>query len=287
MSGHPHDLTIPRDLRPLALAIGLTAGFMGLEIFVGFLSNSLALLADAAHMASDAAALGMTLAAAWVSGRPATRTKTFGFYRTEILAAFLNGLALWLAVIWIAGGAFRRMAHPAAVKAPMMLATAVIGLLANLACSRILRRSKGQGLNFEGAYLHVLADAASSVSVIGAAFLIWLTGWNAADPIASLIVCAGILFSSWTLVRQSVNILLEGVPVHIDVVKLMRAMQRVEGVKRVHDIHVWTITSGMEAMSGHVVVADLIRGQTILERLNALLDERFGIRHVTLQMETE
>jgi len=287
MSRHPHDLTIPRDLRPLALAIGLTVSFMFLEIFVGLLSNSLALLADAAHMASDAAALGMALAAVWVSARPATRTKTFGFYRAEILAAFLNGLALWPAVLWIAYGAYRRLSHPPEIRAPMMLATAVIGLLANLACSRILRRSKGQGLNFESAYLHVLADAASSVSVIGAGFLIWLTGWRAADPLASLIVCAGILFSSWNLIRGSVNILLEGVPVHINVVELMRAMQQVEGVKRVHDIHVWTITSGMEAMSGHVVVADMARGQSALGTLNALLNERFGIHHVTLQLENE
>ena len=287
MSGHPHDLTIPRDLRPLALAIALTVCFMLLEIFVGFLSNSLALLADAAHMASDTAALGMTLAAAWFAGRPATRTKTFGFYRAEILAAFLNGFTLWLAVIWIAYGAFRRLSHPSAVKASMMLTTAVIGLITNLACSRILRRSKGQGLNFESAYLHVLADAASSASVIGAAFLIWLTGWSVADPLASLIVCASILFSSWTLIRQSVNILLEGVPVHIDVVELMRAIQQVEGVRRVHDIHVWAITSGMEAMSGHIVVTDLMDGRNILQKLNALLCKRFGIQHVTLQLETE
>ncbi len=287
MSRHPHELSIPRDLRPLAWAIALTIAFTVLEIVVGLLSHSLALLADAAHMVSDAAALGITLAATWFAARPATRTKTFGFYRTEILAAFLNGLALWLAVISIVYGATRRIGHPLDVRAPMMFVTAVIGLAANLACSRILRFSKGQGLSFQSAYLHVLADAASSVSVIGAAAVIWLTGWSLADPIASLLVCVSILYSSWTLISQSVNILLEGVPVHIDVVGMMRAMQEIPGVRRVHDIHVWTITSGMEAMSGHVVVQDLSRGQDTLSRLNALLGERFGLHHVTLQLETE
>ncbi len=287
MPKHSHGLTIPRNLWPLAFAIGLTIGFMLLEIFVGLASNSLALLADAAHMASDAAALGITLATAWFSARPATRTKTFGFYRAEILAAFLNGLTLWLAVIWIAAGAYQRLFHPLAVKAPMMLGTALVGLLANLGCSWILRGSRDQGLSFEGAYLHVLADAASSAGVIAAALLIWRTGWNLADPVVSLLVCASILFSSWTLVRRSVNVLLEGVPVHIDVVELMRAMQQVEGVRRVHDVHVWTITSGLEAMSGHVVVPDFIRGQATLAALTALLSDRFGIRHVTLQLETE
>ncbi|MBI3616219.1 MAG: cation transporter [Candidatus Omnitrophica bacterium] len=260
---------------------------MTLEAIIGLLSHSLALLADAAHMVSDAAALAIALAATWFAARPATRTKTFGFYRTEILAAFLNGLALWLAVIAIVYGAIQRIGNPLDVRAPMMFTTSVVGLVANLACSRILKSSRGSGLNFQSAYLHVLADTASSVSVIGAAVVIWLTGWNFADPIASLIICASILFSSWTLISQSVNILLEGVPVHIDVAELMRAMQEIPGVQRVHDIHVWTITSGIEAMSGHVVVQGFDQSQELLSRLNAFLGKRFGIHHVTLQLETE
>jgi cobalt-zinc-cadmium efflux system protein len=260
---------------------------MVLEIVVGLLSRSLALLADAGHMATDAAALGMSLLAAWIASQPATRTKTYGFYRTEILAAFLNGLTLWLVVVWIVYQAIQRFLHPPVVQAPMMLVAAVIGLIANLGCSWILRPSQGQSLNQRSAYLHVLADAVGSVSVIGAALVIWLTGWNIADPIASVLVCLVILWGSWNLITQSVNILLEGSPPHIDVVKVMRAMQEVPGVKRVHDIHIWTITSGMEAMSGHVVVHDLLEGRRVLDGINVLLRDQFGIHHTTIQVEDE
>jgi len=287
MSKHRHTPVIPRNLQPLAIALLITTSVMVLEIIVGVLSHSLALLADAGHMATDAAALGMTLAASWIARQPATRTKTYGFYRTEILAAFLNGLTLWLVVVWIVYEAVRRFMHPPTILAPMMLVTAVIGLLANLACSWVLKPSQAQSLNQRSAYLHVLADAVGSLSVIGAAAVIWLTGWNTADPIASLLVCLIILWSSWNLISQSVNILLEGIPAHIDIVKVMRAMQEVAGVRRVHDVHIWTITSGMEAMSGHVVVDDLASSQAVLDRLNAVLSERFGLSHTTLQPEVE
>ncbi len=265
----------------------ITAGVMVLEIVVGFLSHSLALLADAGHMATDAAALGMSLAAVWITHQPATRTKTYGFYRTEILAAFLNGLTLWLIVVWIGYEAIQRFLRPPVVQAPMMLVTAIIGLVANLGCSWVLRRTQSQSINLRSAYLHVLADAVGSVSVIGAAIVIWTTGWHLADPVASLLVCAVILWGSWNLIVQSVNILLEGTPAHIDVVDVMRTMQAVPGVKRVHDVHIWTITSGMEAMSGHVVIQDLSGSCTMLAELNKLLCERFGIHHATLQLETE
>ena len=287
MSQHPHHPVSARSLNPLVIALGVTAAFMVVEIVVGILSRSLALLADAGHMATDAAALGMTLAASWIARQPATRTKTYGFYRTEILAAFLNGLTLWLLVIWIVYEAIRRFLHPPTVLAPMMLVTAVIGLFANLACSWTLKPAPTDSLNQRSAYLHVLADAVGSLSVIGAAIVIWRTGWNAADPIASLLVCLVILWSSWSLIRESVNILLEGTPAHINVVQVMRAMQEVAGVRRVHDVHIWTITSGMEAMSGHVVVADLADSQAILGRVNVLLFERFGLSHTTLQPEVE
>jgi cobalt-zinc-cadmium efflux system protein len=259
---------------------------MILEIVVGVLSHSLALLADAGHMATDAAALGMSLAASWIARQPATRTKTYGFYRTEILAAFLNGLTLWLVVAWIVYEAIQRFLHPPAVLAPMMLVTATIGLVANITCAWVLKPSQAQSLNQRSAYLHVLADAVGSLSVIGAAIVIWLTGWHVADPIASLLVCMVILWSSWNLIRQSVNVLLEGTPVHIDVVEVMRAIQGIPGVRRVHDVHIWTITSGLEAMSGHVVVNDASASQAVLDRLNALLRERFQIEHATIQIES-
>lgn len=286
MSTHPHGLQAARDLRPLIGALFITALVMGLEIVVGFLSHSLALLADAGHMATDSAALGMSLFACWIARQPATRTKTYGFYRTEILAAFLNGLTLWLIVAWIVYEAVQRFFHPPAVRAPMMLVTAVIGLAANLGCAWMLWPSKTQSINLRGAYLHVLSDALGSVSVIGAAAVIWRTGWSQADPLASLLVCAGILWGSWSLIRDSVNILLEGAPAHIEVSQVMRAMQTVPGVRHVHDVHIWTITSGMEAMSAHVVVDSSLGNPEILDRLNALLCERFGIHHTTFQLET-
>jgi cobalt-zinc-cadmium efflux system protein len=285
MSRHPHIPVIPRSLRPLALALLITASVMVLEIIVGLLSHSLALLADAGHMATDAAALGMSLAASLIARQPATRTKTYGFYRTEILAAFLNGLTLWLVVVWIVYEAIRRFLHPPVVQAPMMLVTATIGLAANLGSSWVLRRSQTQSLNARSAYLHVLADAVGSISVIGAAVVMWLTSWYLADPIASLLVCAVIIWGSWSLISQSVNILLEGSPAHIDVVKVMRAIQEVPGIRRVHDVHIWTITSGMEAMSGHIIVEDLRESRRLLDRLNALVRERFGIQHSTFQLE--
>ncbi len=287
MSTHSHGLLGERSLRPLLIALSITVGVMVLEIAAGLLSHSLALLADAGHMATDAAALAMTLAASWIAHQPATRTKTYGFYRTEILAAFLNGLTLWGIVIWIAYEATQRFIHPPAVQAPMMLITAVIGLAANLGCSWVLRPSRSESLNMKSAYLHVLADALGSVSVIGAAVVIWMTGWSLADPIASLLVCAVILWGSWNLIKESVNVLLEGTPSHINVVEVMRAMQTIPGIKRVHDVHIWTITSGMEAMSGHVVVEELAGSPGILGRLNAMLCDRFKIHHTTFQLETE
>ena len=287
MSTHPHGLLSERSLRPLVIALSMTASIMVLEIVAGLLSHSLALLADAGHMATDAAALAMTLAASWIAHQPATRTKTYGFYRTEILAAFLNGLTLWGIVIWIGYEAIQRFAHPPVIRAPMMLLTAIIGLAANLGCSWVLRPSQSQSLNMKSAYLHVLADALGSVSVIGAAAVIWLTGWSLADPIASLLVCAGILWGSWNLIKESVNVLLEGTPSHINVVEVMRAMQSVPGVKRVHDVHIWTITSGMEAMSGHVVVEELAGNREVLNRLSTMLCDRFKIHHTTLQLEEE
>ncbi len=287
MSTHPHGLLSERSLRPLVITLSITAGVMVLEIVVGLLSHSLALLADAGHMATDAAALAMTLTASWIAHQPATRTKTYGFYRTEILAAFLNGLTLWGIVIWIVYEAIQRFAHPPLVRAPMMLLTAVIGLVANLGCSWVLRPSRSQSLNLKSAYLHVLADALGSVGVIAAATVIWMTGWSLADPIASLLICAVILWGSWNLIKESVNVLLEGTPSHINVVEVMRAMQTTPGVKRVHDVHIWTITSGMEAMSGHVVVEKLTSSQQVLSRLSAMLCDRFKIHHTTFQLEAE
>ncbi len=287
MSTHSHEPRSKRPLRALIAVLLITACVMVLEIVIGLMSHSLALLADAGHMVTDVAALGMSLAAMWIAQQPATRTKTFGFYRTEILAAFLNGLTLWLLVIWIGYEAVRRFWHPPIVRAPMMLVTAVIGLAANLVCSWLLVGDQRHSLNLRAAYLHILADALGSVGVIIAAIVIWLTGWYEADPVASLLVCGVILWGSWNLIRQSVNVLLEGTPGHINVVEVMRAIQTLPEVKVVHDVHIWTLTSGMESMSGHVVVYDLSTSRGVLKRLHTMLLEKFGIHHATLQIEDE
>ena len=274
------------NLAGLQLGLVITLVMMVAELGAGWYSHSLALLADAGHMASDAVALGLTLLAFRIARQPATRTKTYGYHRTEILAAFLNGLALWLVVIVVLSQALHRFFQPSAVKAVPMLVTAIAGLLANGLCGWLLCCTKGSNLNLQGAFLHVVADALGSLSVIIAGLVIWRTGWLPADPVASVAVCVVILISSWRLITQSVNVLLEGSPAHINVPAVMRAMRQVAGVKTVHDVHVWTITSGMEAMSAHVVVNDLHHGQAVLDALNALLRSQYHIDHTTLQLES-
>ena len=286
MASASHAPATPPNLLGLQLGMVITLAVMVAELVVGSYAHSLALLADAGHMASDAAALGLTLIAFRIARQPASRTKTYGYYRTEILAAFLNGLALWLLVGIVCYQAVERLLHPPAVKAVPMLITAVAGLIANVFCGWLLLRTKGANLNLHGAFLHVVADTLGSVSVVGAGVIMWATGWTSADPVASLIVCVIIIIGSWHLVAQSVNVLLEGSPAHLDVPTVMRAMRQVPGVKAVHDVHIWTITSGMEAMSAHVVMEDLQAGQQLLARLNDLLQSQFHIRHTTLQLES-
>src|SRR3989338_9207008 len=219
------------NLAGLRLGLAITLAMMVAELAVGWYSGSLALLADAGHMASDAAALGLTLLAFRIARQPASRIKTYGYHRAEILAAFLNGLALWLVVLLVLYQAAHRFLHPPAVKAAAMLTTAIVGLLANVVCGWLLFRTKGTSINLQGAFLHVVADALSSLCVIGAGVAIWLTGWRLADPVASVAVCFVIIVGSWQLIAQSVNVLLEGSPAHIDVPTVMRAMRQVPGVK--------------------------------------------------------
>ena len=285
MASPSHTPTTHPNLAGLHVGLVITLLMMVAEFAAGWYSQSLSLLADAGHMASDATALGFTLLAFRIARQPASRIKTYGYYRAEILAAFLNGLALWLVVAVIFYRAILRFLHPPVIKAVPMLLVAALGLLANVMCAWLLCRTKRSNLNLQGAFLHVVADALSSVSVVIAGLIIWKTGWRLADAMASIVVCGIILWGSWRLIAQSVNVLLEGSPPHIDVPTVMRAMRQVAGVKAVHDVHVWTITSGLEAMSGHVVVDDVSRGQEILERLNELLRSGFSITHTTLQLE--
>lgn len=285
MSIHPHRPEGPSGAKELGLALLITLSVMLIEVLAGLISGSIALLADAGHMLTDASALSLALFAAWIATKPATAEKTYGYYRTEILAALINGVALWLLVIWISVRAFHRLQHPPEVLTGPMLVAASLGLLANLTSSYILSKARTRNLNLRGARLHVLGDALGSCGVITAGVLMRVKGWTIADPLASLFIGLLIAISSWALVKQSVNVLLEATPAHLNIVQITQAMRRIDGVQDVHDLHLWTITTGMEAMSGHIIVDQLSQGPAILVALNQLLSDRFGIVHTTFQLE--
>lgn len=277
------------DRRRLGVVLGLTAAYMGVEAVGGWLSGSLALLADAGHMLTDVASVALALGALWVARRPATTRHTYALVRVEILAALVNGVALWGIVAWIAVEAVERLRSAGAVDAGPMMAIAAGGLVVNAIALWILHRPASEdaarSLNLHGALLHVVGDLLGSAGALVAGGVIWTTGWSAADPIASLVIGALILFSSWRLVRDAVHILLEGAPRDLDVDELIEALNGVPGVSGLHDLHVWTITSGYPALSVHVVCAHGEPGEMVLARVNRLLRERFGITHTTIQIE--
>ena len=285
MNADRHQRLASGGQRELRIALVLTASMMVVELIAGWLSGSLALLADAGHMVTDASALALSLFAAWFAAWPATPEKTYGYYRTEILAALANGAALSLIVVWIYVRALYRLRHPMLVPSGLMITVAVIGFLVNLLCGWVLKKERGRNLNIQSAWLNVMSDALGSVGVIVAGLLIRWYGWAAADPVASMIIGVLIALNAWHLVEQSVNILLEGTPKHLRIPEVAAAMRSIPGVQEVHDLHLWTITTGMEAMSGHVIVEDVTRSTDILSGLSALLSERFGIAHTTFQLE--
>jgi len=276
-----------RHKHRLRAALALTAGFAAIEVAGAFWTGSLSLLADAAHMLVDTCGLLLSLLALWFAERPATPAKTYGYYRVEILAALVNGVVLCLMAVAILFKAYERILAPTPVPGGPMLAVASAGLVVNLISMRLLRPGAGESLNVRGAYLEVLGDAASSAAVIVAAGVILFTGWTIADPLASIAIALLILPRTWSLLRQAVNILLEGAPPHLDVTEIEAAMREAQGVRRVHDLHVWTLTSGREAMSAHVVVDPDAPGDRILDALHVILHARFGIDHTTIQIERE
>jgi cobalt-zinc-cadmium efflux system protein len=271
--------------RALGLVLGLTVAYTGAEIVGGLLTGSLALLADAGHMLGDSAALGLALGAAWLATRPATPERSFGFRRAEILAALANGLALVAIAIWVFVEAIRRLDDPPHVLGGWMLLVGVIGLGVNLAAAWILSRPAEDNLNVQAAFRHVLADLAGSVGVAVAAVVILITGWQQADAIAGLAIALLILASSWTILRDSVAILLEAAPASIDAEEVGRRMAGAEGVVEVHDLHIWTITSGFPALSAHVLVRGGDDCHARRRELEHLLASKFGLTHTTLQVE--
>lgn len=272
--------------RPLILALVLIAGYTVAEAIGGLLTGSLALLADATHMLSDTAALGLSLFALQISQRPPTPELTYGFHRTEILAALINGATLIALAVFILVEAWERFQTPVEVRGGAMMLVALGGLAVNLTALWVLNAGRKTSLNLRGAWLHVVADTLGSVQAIGAGALILMFGWNWADPLASVLIGLLVIFSAWSLVRDSVGVLMEGAPGHIDVDAVRGEILAAPGVASLHDLHVWSITSGMESLSAHVVVEESA-GPDLLGEIRARLSQRFGIDHVTIQLEPE
>lgn len=287
--GHPktrHVHNASDNRRRLSLVLSLTALYMMAEAYGGWLTGSLTLLADAGHMLTDVAALALALMAAWFGARPATSTKTFGYYRLEILAALVNGVALVVIALLIFYEAYRRWAAPPVVRGNWVIVFATGGLIINLISARILHGRHEIDLNIRGVWLHVIGDALGSVAAIAAGVIISLRGWYAADSLFSVIIGVLIIWSSWSLIREATNVLLEGTPAHINLAAVEAAILQTEGVDNVHDLHVWTITSGREALSAHVIHTEGVAPPMLLQELRTKLHDRFGVDHLTIQMET-
>ena len=282
---HSHQSTSRRRLK---FVLGLTVVYMLAEAVGGYLTNSLALLSDAGHMLADVAALLLAMLALWFASRPVTTRKTYGYYRLEILAALANGVTLVVISLLIFYEAFERIKTPK--RADEILGYEVIwiasgGLIINIISAWLLHSASEENLNVRAAFLHVLGDALGSVGAIAAGVIIWRWGWTIADPIISIVMSLMIIYSSWHLIRESVNILLEGTPSHINVRAVIAAMHEVQGVTDVHDLHVWTISSGKDALSAHVTVVQGAGHRETLAALQEKLQHDFNIGHVTIQLE--
>ncbi|MFQ5788965.1 MAG: cation diffusion facilitator family transporter [Acidobacteriota bacterium] len=271
--------------RAMLIALALISGFIVVEVVGGILANSLALLADAGHMVSDAAALGLSVFAMWMATRPHTVRRTFGFHRAEILAGLVNGSGLVIiafAVIWHAA---ERLREPPEIASGPMLAVATGGLVVNLVAMRILGDHHQHNLNVRGAFLHVLSDTLASVGVILAAAVIAVTGWTSVDGLVSIFISALILVAGLRLVRETVSVLLESSPRHLDTERLHADLEAVPGIREVHDLHVWTVTSGFVSLSCHAALAADSVADDVLRQATAMLRERYNIRHATIQPE--
>jgi cobalt-zinc-cadmium efflux system protein len=284
---HTPDALSARGRRRLLFVLVLTAAYMLAEAAGGWLTGSLALLADAGHMLADVAGLALALVAARFGARPASPTKTYGYYRLEILAAFTNGVALAAVSLFILYDAYARWLVPPTIeRGGLMTAVAAGGLFVNLVCAWMLHGDHQRDLNVRGAWLHVVGDALGSVGAIAAGVLVTLRGWQAADPLFSALIAVLIIWSSWGLIREATNVLLEGTPAHINLAAVEDTILSTDGVEDVHDLHVWTITSGREALSAHVRHARAAAPAELLRALRSKLHEQFGVDHLTIQMET-
>jgi len=286
MEAHLHRQTAAaRSRGRLTATLALTCGFLLVEVAGALWSGSLALLADAAHMLADAGGLALALFAIWIAGRPPTPAKTYGYYRAEILAALVNAVALLVVAGGILFETYRRLLMPPSILGGPMLSVAVVGLVVNLACAGLLHGAAETSLNVRAAYLEVLGDALSSFGVVVDGALVVVTGWTLADPLVSGAIALVIVPRTWRLLRQAVNVLLEGTPAHLNLAEIEEAMRSVSGVRRVHDLHVWTLTSEMDVATAHLVVSSPDHSHGVLDRARVLLADRHGITHATLQVE--
>lgn len=271
----------------LQWALALTASFVGVEVVGGLVTGSLALLADAAHMLTDVGGLALALVAIRFAERPATPEKTYGYVRFEVLSALTNAVVLLLLTVYILYEAWQRFQNPPEILSGAMLAVAVAGLVVNLISMRLLVAGSSESLNLKGAYFEALSDMLGSLGVIVAALIVMFTGWKLADPVVGAGIGLFIVPRTWMLLKQAVHILMEGTPPEVDVALLERKLLEIEGVTAVHDLHVWTITSGLDAMSCHLVVSDMGRARGILESARAAMKSDFGLDHTTIQVEDQ
>jgi cobalt-zinc-cadmium efflux system protein len=283
-----HDLSAHgRDqARRLAVVLVLVVGYLVVELVGAWVANSLALLADATHLLSDVGALGLSLFAIWIARRPPSARRSYGYYRVEILAALINGAALIALALFILMEAVGRLRAPEEVAGGVLVLVAAGGLVVNLAGLGLLRRGKDESLNIRGAWLHLVADLLGTLQVMVAGALIWAFGWTWVDPLASVLISLLVAWSAWALLREAVSVLMESTPGHLDADQIHAAMAELPGVVEIHDLHIWTITSGFVALSAHVVTAEA-PDPCLLADLRGLLQERFGVGHTTLQLEPE
>ncbi len=289
---HEHEHDARQSLggrRDLLIALSITILMMVAEVIGGLLSNSLALLSDAGHMLTDNLALLLSFFAMKFATMPATERKTFGFFRLEILAALVNGIVLVLISLYIMYHAYIRMVNPQPVQGKLMLIIAVIGLVANVIGALVLFKHSHANLNIRGAYLHIVGDALSSIGVVIGGVIILYTGWYLIDPILSFLISLVIIYGSWALVKESVNVLLESVPSHINIDSVAAEIATVKGVREAYHIHVWTITSGVYALSAHVLIDDqpVSGSRDIITEIRALLSKKFNVLHSTIQLECD
>ncbi len=270
----------------LVIVLALSAAYMVAEVVGGLITNSLALIADAGHMLSDVAALALSLFAMWIAQRPPTPQRSYGYYRTEILAALVNGATLVAIALYVFIEAYGRFRSPPEVQGGLMMAIAGGGLAINLVGLWILSAGRNESLNVRGAWLHVATDALGSLGAIVGGFLIWTLGWNWADPAVSVLIGILVIYSSWSLLKQTVAVLMEGAPGHIDVDAVRDVLAGVPGVVSVHDLHIWSITSGMVSLSAHVCISEGASGSAVLAEVCARV-RRFEIDHITVQVEPE